>query len=237
MTATIQQVVADFDIMLADHDPYVFGGISFYTGADCSGWIYESLVTQGVKNPPRTSQAQFAAWKPAPGPGYGIAVFFNVPADGTRPGDQPGHVALCLGTGTMAEEPHTGLDAEIAPIPNIPGVESIMGYRYLPVSYGTPNPPPVPTPTVNETEKNMLTKDSKSGGYWGARANGSVYTFDGAPYIGPLAKYTAEWGIGTAANPVVGIAADGEGGFALLTDNGGPQPEIYNIPANGQFAK
>jgi hypothetical protein len=142
---TIQQVVADFDIMLADHDPYVYGGISFYTGADCSGWIYESLVSQGVENPARTSQAQFAAWPPAPGPGYGIAVFFNVPSDG---GSQPGHVALCLGNGTMAEEPHTGLDAEVVPIPNIPGVESIMGYRYLPVSYGTPATTTTTEPTT-----------------------------------------------------------------------------------------
>jgi hypothetical protein len=85
----------------------------------------------------------------------------------------------------------------------------------------------------------MLTKNTSTvngGGYWGVRANGDVYTFDGAQYIGPLPKYLAQWGIGTAANPVVGIAADGQGGFALLADNGGPQPEIYNIPADGQFA-
>ena len=96
---------------------------------------------------------------------------------------------------------------------------------------------PTPPQPSNRTEKNMLTHDPKSNGYWGARSNGSVYTFDGAPYIGPLAKYTAEWGIGTATNPVVGIAADGIGGFALLTDSGGAQPNIYNIPANGQYAK
>jgi hypothetical protein len=95
------------------------------------------------------------------------------------------------------------------------------------------NPSPPPT-AVKET--NMLTHDPKSNGYWGARPNASVYTFDGAPYIGPHATWAAAWGIGTVSNPVVGIAADGVGGFALLTDNGGSQPEIYNIPANGEFA-
>ena len=99
-----------------------------------------------------------------------------------------------------------------------------------------PTPVPVPPSPTYSTEHNMLTKDPKSGGYWGARPNGSVYTFDGAPYIGPLAKYTAQWGIGTPQNPIVGIAADGVGGFALLADNGGAQPNIYNIPANGQYA-
>ena len=47
----------------------------------------------------------------------------------------------------------------------------------------------------------MLTHDPKSNGYWGARPNATVYTFDGAPYIGPLAKYTAQWGIGTGRQP------------------------------------
>lgn len=95
-----------------------------------------------------------------------------------------------------------------------------------------------PGPLSTQTEKNMLTKNTSAvngGGYWGARANASVYTFDGAEYIGPHVTWAAKWGIGTVANPVVGIAADGAGGFALLTDNGGPQPEIYNIPANGQY--
>ena len=99
-----------------------------------------------------------------------------------------------------------------------------------------PTPVPVPPAPTYSQESNMLTKDPKSGGYWGVRPNGNVYTFDGAPYIGPLAKYTAQWGIGTPQNPIVGIAADGVGGFALLADNGGAQPNIYNIPASGQYA-
>lgn len=138
-TPTIQQVVAELEMALANHLPYVFGGTSLKTGADCSGVIYAALIAVGVKSPARTSQAQFAAWAHAPGPAYGVAVFFNVPSDGPP---QPQHVGVCLTGSTMFQEPHTGLDAEITNIPNIPGVESIMGYRYLPVSYGTPNPPP-----------------------------------------------------------------------------------------------
>lgn len=97
----------------------------------------------------------------------------------------------------------------------------------------TPNPTPIPVP---QEDNNMLTKDSVSGGYWGARSNGNVYAFDGAKYIGPLQKYLNQWGIGTPQNPITGIASDGAGGFALLADNGGAQPNIYNIPANGQYA-
>jgi hypothetical protein len=90
---------------------------------------------------------------------------------------------------------------------------------------------------ITTTEANMLTKDPHSGGYWGVRSNASVYTYDGAPYLGPLPKYTQQWGIGTPSNPIVGIAADGAGGFALLADNGGAQPNIYNIPGDGRYAK
>lgn len=140
---TIQQVMDNVMIAVNDRDHYVFGGTSLYSGADCSGLLYRSLINVGVGNPPRTSQAQFAAWQPAPGPGYGIAVFFDVPQDGPP---QPQHVGICVTATTFAEEPHTGLDAEIVPIPNIPGVESIMGYRYLPVSYGPAPAPPTPTP-------------------------------------------------------------------------------------------
>jgi hypothetical protein len=108
----------------------------------------------------------------------------------------------------------------------------------LKADYGQmPRPAQPVQPPSTAKEYNMLTRDPVSGGYWGVRSNGGVYTFDGAPYIGPLAKYTAQWGIGTVANPVVGIAADGVGGFALLADGSDPaMPHIYNIPANGQYA-
>ena len=85
----------------------------------------------------------------------------------------------------------------------------------------------------------MLAKNTSSvngGGYWGVRPNADVYTYDGAQYIGPHATWAAFWGIGTPSNPVVGIAADGQGGFALLCDGADPsQPHIYNISADGQY--
>lgn len=139
MTVTAQQLVNEIMTAVTDHDPYVFGGISLIHGADCSGEFVGAQEALGLPHAQRTSQEMFSAWKPAPGPALGVAVFFNVPSDGTRPGDQPGHVGLCLNATTMEEEPHTGLDAEVVKIPNIPGVESIMGYRYVPgLTYGTP---------------------------------------------------------------------------------------------------
>lgn len=96
---------------------------------------------------------------------------------------------------------------------------------------------PAPSNTATEREGNMLAKNENGEGYWGARSNGNVYTFDGAPYLGPAARFLAQWGIGTIANPVTGIASDGNGGFALLADNGGPQPQIYNIPSDARYAK
>lgn len=192
----ITQVVDNVLIAVGDHDPYVYGGISLYTGADCSGVIYEALLLAGVNGElvPRTSQAQFYAWEEAPGPGYGIAVFFDVPSDG---GEQPGHVGLCLTDSTMAEEPHTGADAEIVQIPNIPGVESVMGYRYLPVDYSVaPTPAPAPAPAgppipdlppyfMEMLSMNCL--DPESNGTWIIDpSDGHVETQFGAPYLGGM---------------------------------------------------
>lgn len=99
-----------------------------------------------------------------------------------------------------------------------------------------PPPPPPPTPT-HPQEHNMITRDNVTGGQWVVRPNGSVYTFNGTPYIGPLPKYTAQWGIGTAANPIVGIVSDNAGGFILAADSGGAQPAVYHITSDGAFAK
>ena len=74
-------------------------------------------------------------------------------------------------------------------------------------------------------------------GQWVVRPNANVYAFNGAPYIGPLAKYTAQWGIGTPQNPIVGIVSDNAGGFILAADNGGAQPAVYHITSDGQYAR
>lgn len=101
----------------------------------------------------------------------------------------------------------------------------------------TPTPPPPPVPSTPK-EQDMITHDPHSNGYWTVRSDGNVYTYDGAQYIGPLPKYLTQWGIGTAANPVIGIEADGVGGFVLETDPpGAAQPNLYHITADGAFAK
>lgn len=95
---------------------------------------------------------------------------------------------------------------------------------------------PVTPPTTSTTEKNMIARDGASGGYRVARPNGNVYDFAGAPHIGPAPRFLAQWGIGTAANPVVGIVSDDAGGFVLAADSGGASPSIYHITADGQYA-
>jgi hypothetical protein len=120
---------------------------------------------------------------------------------------------------------------------NVPEPPPIMGPNTFPiVGVGPPpTPPPPPVPQYPK-ESNMITRNTTGQGYWGVRPNASVYTFDGAPYIGPHATWSASWGIGTPSNPIVGIVDDGNGGFALLADAGGPQPNIYNIPSDGRYA-
>ncbi len=96
--------------------------------------------------------------------------------------------------------------------------------------------PPQPAP-ISHTEKDMIAHDNATNGYWVARPNATIYAYSGAPYLGPLPKYTSQWGIGTASNPIVGIVSDGAGGFTLACDNGGSTPTIYHIPSTGQYAK
>lgn len=131
----------------------------------------------------------------------------------------------------------------IATVPQEAVISSGQNFTTVTIGPGpspgpAPAPPPAPVPVPHQEESQMLTRNTSSvngGGYWGVRPNANVYTFDGAQYIGPHATWSAKWGIGTPSNPVVGIEDDGVGGFALLTDNGGPQPEIYNIPADGRY--
>jgi hypothetical protein len=142
---TPQQYVHTAETVVRDHTPYVYGGTSLSQGCDCSGMLYGTNEALGLTLEARTSQAMFADWPEAPGPALGVAVMFDVPSDGTAPGDQPGHVGLCLNTTQMVEEPHTGAFGEIVAIPNIPDVESIMGYRYVPGVDYTPVAPAPPS--------------------------------------------------------------------------------------------
>jgi hypothetical protein len=100
------------------------------------------------------------------------------------------------------------------------------------VSLSIPSYPFV-APEVPKKESNMIAHNSKGGGYWVARPNGGVYAFGGAPYLGPAIRFVQGWGIGTAQNPVVGIADDGNGGYTLAADNGvaDDPPALYHFDA------
>jgi hypothetical protein len=86
--------------------------------------------------------------------------------------------------------------------------------------------------------KEMIARNTAGKGYWAVRPSGDVYSYDDAPYLGPLPKYLQEWGIGTATTPVVGITDDGHGGYVLVADaNQYPgEPALYRIPSDGQYA-
>jgi hypothetical protein len=91
-----------------------------------------------------------------------------------------------------------------------------------------------PEPSLAYPE-GMIARNTAGQGYWCVRANGAVYAFAGAPYLGPNSKFLAEWGIGNNTNPIVGIADDGAGGYVLEVDAGltPGQPALYHIvPGN-----
>ena len=104
------------------------------------------------------------------------------------------------------------------------------------ISLSEPDYPPAPVvvvPEIPEKESNMIAHNSKGQGVWIVRPNGGVYALGGAPYLGPATRFVEAWGIGTAANPVVGIADDGNGGYYLAADNGNPAepPAAYHFDA------
>lgn len=68
-------------------------------------------------------------------------------------------------------------------------------------------------------------------GYWLAGADGGIFCFGDAGYHGS-APSNPGWGIGTANNPVVGIALDEskQNGYILVADSGsGPAPATYAL--------
>ena len=65
-------------------------------------------------------------------------------------------------------------------------------------------------------------------GYWLVGADGAVYAFGDAGYHGS-GTGNPSWGIGTATNPVTGIATDvtKKNGYILIADNGTAVPSTY----------
>lgn len=109
-------------------EPYVFGGDSPAEGFDCSGLVYYCAGLAGYFVP-RTSEEQWAELPHVVSPLPGDLIFFDVPADDQA---QPAHVAVYLAPNLMIEAPRTGEDVKLSAIPNVTGVEAVMGFARIP---------------------------------------------------------------------------------------------------------
>ncbi len=85
-------------------------------------------------------------------------------------------------------------------------------------------------PGLKVTVNNIVgVAPTKTGnGYWLVGSDGGVFCFGDAGYHGS-APGNPNWGIGTATNPVVGIALDEahENGYVLVSDSGSGAPGTY----------
>jgi hypothetical protein len=115
--------------------PYVWGGTT-PSGLDCSGLIWLTLRTLGVKGVPRTSEDQWS-WVDKISPNdvqAGDLVFFT----GSDP-PSPGHVAIVTAAGNaqhgpvMIDAPHTGTDVQVQGFdPSATGDLHVVGYGRVP---------------------------------------------------------------------------------------------------------
>jgi cell wall-associated NlpC family hydrolase len=87
--------IVDFASQFVGKLPYVWGGTSLTTGADCSGFTEAVYAHFGI-GIPRSSEAQFSFMQPS-SDGPGRLVFFVSPAGGPP----PGHVGISDGHGMM----------------------------------------------------------------------------------------------------------------------------------------
>jgi hypothetical protein len=85
-------------------------------------------------------------------------------------------------------------------------------------------------PGLGATIKNIVgVAPTKTGnGYWLVGSDGAVYAFGDAGYHGS-GTGNPGWGIGTLANPVVGITLDEakQNGYVIVADNGSGAPTTY----------
>lgn len=79
---------------------------------------------------------------------------------------------------------------------------------------------------------------TKSGnGYWLIGEDGGIFNFGDAPLLGPAFHYYKDWNIGLGTqSPIVGICADDNGGYTIMTDNpNDTQARPYDITADGRY--
>jgi cell wall-associated NlpC family hydrolase len=94
--------------------PYIWGATG-PEGYDCSGLIMMAYQTAGV-DLPRTTYQQVDAGIPV----YSLSqlqpgdLLFTAGSDGTP--DNPGHVGMYIGSGTVIDAPQTGQDVELTPL-------------------------------------------------------------------------------------------------------------------------
>jgi hypothetical protein len=92
-----------------------------------------------------------------------------------------------------------------------------------------------PAPPASQQEDNMVLEDPATGGYWCADADGAVYAYDRAPYLGGVNNPAMNAG----GHRCAGIAAfhDGNGaGYTLVLDfgdSGGDRFRRYRFPRDG----
>ena len=79
-------------------------------------------------------------------------------------------------------------------------------------------------------------------GYWLIGADGGIFTFGDAPYLGPLPKYLQKWGVGANyAFKILGITASELPGqaYTIVADPypAGTAAATYHIPSDGSLTK
>lgn len=107
--------------------PYVWGGESLTTGADCSGFVQQVYKNFGI-NLPRVTYDQIGEGAPVGMKGLrpGDLVFFD-----TASKSGPDHVGIYLGNGKMIHTPRPGKSVEIVDITKGYYLDKFMGGRRI----------------------------------------------------------------------------------------------------------
>ena len=180
--------------------PYVWGGAS-PKGFDCSGLVEYVLSNMGLRNVPRTSEAQYA-WTQRVGPDElqaGDLVFLNFPGEVS-----PGHVMIYAGGNQVIQAPSRGqLVQESSFNPKKPGSNewgaTVVGYGRVPgLNYAGEPAGPLSPPVVLPGQGNVPGQGN---------ANSRPGTGDGGGWLGD-AWGGFEGAVSAGAGDVGGLFGD-----------------------------